>query len=120
MTGQDLCQTQDQVDHSSQDSRVVLDGKGKPAVTVSIEGMLISIESSNINILVQCSGHAVKPIPRRKTVQGEREVWFYRQVFSSSEPEHLQWRALVPHFYGLQTVTAEDGQLDQSIVLGNK
>ena len=53
-------------------------------------------------------------------MQGEREVGFYRLVFSSSEPEHLQWRALVPHFYGLQTVTAEDGQLDQSIVLGNK
>ena len=47
MTGQDLCQTQDQVDHSGQDSRVVLDGRGKPAVTVSIEGM-VSIVSSNI------------------------------------------------------------------------
>ena len=53
-------------------------------------------------------------------MQGEREVEFYRLVFSSSEMEHVQWRGLVPHFYGVQTVTAEDGELDQSIVLGNK
>ena len=53
-------------------------------------------------------------------MEGEREVEFYRLVFSSSEPEHVQWRSLVPQFYGLQTVRAEDGELDQSIVLGNK
>ena len=47
MTRQDLCRKQEQVDHSGQDSRVVLDGKGKSAVTVSIEGMVL-IESSNI------------------------------------------------------------------------
>ena len=42
-----------------------------------------------------------------------REREFYRLVFSSSEPEHVQWRSLVPHFYGVQTVTAEDGEMDQ-------
>ena len=53
-------------------------------------------------------------------MQGEREVEFYRLVFSSSEPEHVQWRGLVPEFYGMQTVMAEDGEMDQSIVLGNQ
>ena len=43
---------------------------------------------------------------------------FYRLVFSSSQPEHVQWRGLVPHFYGLQTPTEEDGELAYSIVLG--
>ena len=46
MTGQDLSQRQDQ------DCRVVLDGKGKPGVTVNIQGMIF-IESSDIHILVQ-------------------------------------------------------------------
>ena len=51
-------------------------------------------------------------------MQGEREVEFYRLVFSSSEPEHLQWRGLVPHFYGLQIPKEEDGEMAYSIVLG--
>ena len=51
---------------------------------------------------------------------GERELEFYRLVFSSSEPDHVQWRGLVPHFHGVQTVRAEDGELDQSIVFGNQ
>ena len=62
----------------------------------------------------------MKPIPRRKTEAGERELEFYRLVFSSSEPDHVQWRGLVPHFHGVQTVRAEDGELDQSIVFGNQ
>ena len=51
MTGENLCERQDQVDHSSQDSRVVLDGKGKPGVLVNIQGMTY-IVSSDIHILV--------------------------------------------------------------------
>ena len=58
MTGQNLCQKQDQVDHSAQDSRVVLDGKGKPAVTVSIEGM-VSIQSNTSNKLVKTQCNSV-------------------------------------------------------------
>ena len=53
-------------------------------------------------------------------MEGEREVEFYRLVFSSSEPEHVQWRGLVPHFYGVQTPREEDGELAFSIVLGNQ
>ena len=53
-------------------------------------------------------------------MEGERELEFYRLVFSSPEPEHVQWRGLVPHFHGVQTTRAEDGELDQSIVFGNQ
>ena len=42
MTDQDPCQTQDQVDHSSQASRVVVDNKGRPGVLVNIEGMIMT------------------------------------------------------------------------------
>ena len=49
---------------------------------------------------------------------GERELEFYRLVFSSSEPEHVQWRGLVPHFYGVRTPREEDGEMAYSIVLG--
>ena len=50
--GEGIGERQDQVDYSSQDSRVVLDGKGNPGVTVNIQGMIF-IESSDIHILVQ-------------------------------------------------------------------
>ena len=53
-------------------------------------------------------------------MEGERELEFYRLVFSSPEPEHVQWRGLVPHFHGVQTTRSEDGELDQSIVFGNQ
>ena len=39
-------------------------------------------------------------------------------MFSSSEPEHVQWRGLVPHFYGVRTPREEDGEMAYSIVLG--
>ena len=46
------------MDHSGQDSRVVLDGKGKPAVTVSIEG-IVSIQSNTSNKLVKTQCNSV-------------------------------------------------------------
>ena len=58
--------------------------------------------------------------PSQRGVEGEREVEFYRLVFSSSEPEHVQWRGLVPHFYGVQTPREEDTEMAYSIVLGNQ
>ena len=102
MTDQDACQRQDEVDHSSQASRVVVDNKGR-ANLVCLSTLRVWHPYSLTICRRSCWGHAVKPIPKRKAVEGEREVEFYRLVFSSSEPEHVQWRGMVLHFYGVQT-----------------
>ena len=73
-------------------------------------------EEGKVGLLVSGQDHVLKPV--QNPPRGLREVAFYENISTSTDPECEQWRDLAPHFYGLETVTMEDGTTSQYLKLG--
>ena len=73
-------------------------------------------EEGKLGLLVSGLDHVLKPV--QNPPRGLREVAFYEKISTPNGPELEQWRDLAPHFYGLETVTKEDGTTSQYLMLG--